>query len=215
MTAWTRTCRGLQRQIIAASFNLVRDRDSYSPDVWDENVVSVALNQERLREQVETLAQRIVNRGITGADESFQRIAEALPIAVEAMNEAVDSLRTLNPQGAIAPEQRSLRQLQKAEETYERFVSRDRQQSGGGGGGQGGPSAEDLADLFELETDALRNQYETVQRSRQETADQAVDEALEKLRELARRQEQELERQRRRAAAQQGRQGGGREPGGA
>lgn len=200
---------GLQRQIIAASFNLVRDRDSYSPDVWDENVVSVALNQERLREQVETLAQRIVNRGITGADESFQRIAEALPIAVEAMNEAVDSLRTLNPQGAIAPEQRSLRQLQKAEETYERFVSRDRQQSGGGGGGQGGPSAEDLADLFELETDALRNQYETVQRSRQETADQAVDEALEKLRELARRQEQELERQRRRAAAQQGRQGGG------
>ena len=199
---------GLQRQIIAASFNLVRDRETYSPDAWDENVVSVALNQERLREQVETLAQRIVNRGISGADESFRRIAEALPVAVDAMNEAVDSLRALNPQGAIAPEQRSLRQLQKAEETYERFVSRDRQQ-GGGGGRQGGPSADDLADLFELETDALRNQYETVQRSRQETADQAVDEALEKLRELARRQEQELERQRRRAAAQQGRQGGG------
>ena len=198
----------LQRQIIAASFNLVRDRDSYTPEVWEENVVSVALNQERLREQVETLGQRIVNRGITGADESFQQIAEALPIAVEGMNEAVDSLRALNPQGAIAPEQRSLRQLQKAEETYERFVSRDQQQQGGGGGRQG-PSAEDLADLFELETDALRNQYETVQRSQQETADQAVDEALEKLRELARRQEQELERQRRRAAAQQGQQGGG------
>ncbi|MDE2761280.1 MAG: DUF4175 family protein [Gemmatimonadota bacterium] len=199
----------LQRQIIAASFNLVRDRDSYAPDVWEENVVSVALNQERLREQVETLAQRIVNRGITGADESFRRIAEALPVAVEAMNEAVDSLRALNPRGAIAPEQRSLRQLQKAEETYERFVSREQQQQGGGGQGRQGPGAEDLADLFELETDALRNQYETVQRSRQETADQAVDEALEKLRELARRQEQELERQRRRAAAQQGRQGGG------
>ena len=199
----------LQRQIIAASFNLVRDRDSYAPDVWEENVVSVALNQERLREQVETLAQRIVNRGITGADESFRRIAEALPVAVEAMNEAVDSLRTLNPRGAIAPEQRSLRQLQKAEETYERFVSRERQQQGGGGQGRQGPSAEDLADLFELETDALRNQYETVQRSRRETADQAVDEALEKLRELARRQEQELERQRRRAAAQQAQQGGG------
>ena len=198
----------LQRQIIAASFNLVRDRDSYAPEVWEENVVSIALNQERLREQVETLGQRIVNRGITGADESFQRIAEALPVAVEGMNEAVDSLRALNPQGAIAPEQRSLRQLQKAEETYERFVSRDQQQQGGGGGRQG-PNAEDLADLFELETDALRNQYETVQRSQQETADQAVDEALEKLRELARRQEQELERQRRRAAAQQGQQGGG------
>ncbi|MYH53957.1 MAG: DUF4175 family protein, partial [Gemmatimonadetes bacterium] len=202
---------GLQRQIIAASFNLVRDRESYEEDVWEENVVSVALNQERLREQVETLGQRIVNRGITGADESFQRIAETLPVAVEGMNESVDSLRALNPQGAMAPQQRSLRQLQKAEETYERFVSQEQQQQGGGGGGrQGqGPNAEDLADLFELETEALRNQYETVQRSQQESADEAVDEALEKLRELARRQEQELERQRRRAAAQQGQQQGG------
>ncbi len=201
----------LQRQIIAASFNLVRDRDSYSDDAWEENVVSVALTQERLREQVETLGQRIVNRGITGADEAFQRIAEALPVAVQSMNEAVDSLRALNPDGAIAPEQRALRQLQKAEETYERFVSMERQQQQGGGGSQGqnGPSAEDLADLFELETDKLRNQYETVQRSQQESADQAVDELMEKLRELARRQEQELERQQRRAAAQQGGQGGG------
>lgn len=200
----------LQRQIIAATFNLVRDRDSYSPESWDENVVSVALTQERLREQVETLAQRILNRGISGADEAFQRIAEALPVAVEAMNEAVDSLRTLSPGGAIRPEQSALRQLQKAEETYERFVSMERQQQGGGGGGgQRGPSAEDLADLFELETDKLRNQYETVQRSQQESTDQEVDELMEKLRELARRQEQELERQQRRAAAQQGGQGGG------
>ena len=201
----------LQRQIIAASFNLVRDRDSYGVESWEENVVSVALTQERLREQVETLAQRIVNRGITGADEAFQRIAEGLPVAVDAMNEAVDSLRGLSPGGAIGAEQRALRQLQKAEETYERFVSLERQQQGGGGGRQGqrGPSAEDLADLFELETDKLRNQYETVQRSQQESADQEVDELMEKLRELARRQEQELERQQRRAAAQQGGQGGG------
>ena len=199
---------GLQRQIIAASFNVVRDRESYAAETWEENVVSIALSQQRLREQVETLAQRIVNRGITGADESFQRIAETLPRAVEAMREAEDSLRALAPEGAIGPEQRALRELQKAEETYERFVSME-QQGGGGGGGGDGPSAEDLADLFELETDQLRNQYETVQRSRQESADQAVDESLEKLRELARRQEQELERQRRRAAAQQGASTGG------
>lgn len=200
---------GLQRQIIAASFNVVRDRESYAPETWEENVVSIALSQQRLREQVETLAQRIVNRGIAGADQSFQRIAETLPRAVEAMREAEDSLRALAPDGAIGPEQRALRELQKAEETYERFVSMDRQGGGGGGGSGGAPSAEDLADLFELETDQLRNQYETVQRSRQESADQAVDESLERLRELARRQEQELERQRRRAAAQQGATTGG------
>lgn len=200
----------LQRQIIAASFNLVRDRDSYTAETWEENVVSVALSQQRLREQVETLAERIVNRGITGADESFSRIAEALPRAAEAMKEAEDSLRVLAPGAAVGAEQRALRELLRAEETYERFVSLEQeQQQGGGGGGRNGPDAEDLADLFELETDKLRNQYETVQRSQQQTADQGVDESLEKLRELARRQEQELERQRRRAAASQGEQAGG------
>ena len=200
---------GLQRQIIAASFNLVRDRDGYAEEEWGENVVSVALNQERLREQVETLARRIVSRGIAGADETFERIAETLPVAVEAMNEAVDSLRALNPRAAVAPEQRALRQLQRAEETYARLVSRERGRGEGGRGGRG-PGAEDLADLFELETDALRNQYETVRRSRRESADLAVDETLEKLRELARRQEQEVERLRRRADAE----GGGRRGGG-
>ncbi len=200
----------IQRQIIAASFNLVRDRDSYAPEVWEEHVVSVALSQQRLRAQVETLAQRIVNRGIAGADETFTRISQALPRAAQAMGEAEDSLRTLSPGGAIGAEQRALRELQRAEETYERFVSTERQQGSGGdrSGGQG-PGAEDLADLFELETDQLRNQYETVRRSRQETADQAVDESLETLRELARRQEGELERQRRRASMQEGGSAGG------
>ena len=196
----------LQRQIIAASFNLVRDQDKYAADVWEENVVSVALTQQRLREQVGTLGDRIVNRGITNADEAFQSIADLLPQAVEAMEESERLLRDLEPSEAIGPQQSALRILQKAEETYERFVSMEPQQ--GGGGGQGNtPDAEDLADLFELELDKLRNQYETVQRSQQESADDQVDETLEQIRELARRQEQELERQRRRAAAQQG--GGG------
>lgn len=198
----------MQRQIIAASFNLVRDQERYEADVWEENVVSVALTQQRLREQVGTLGDRIVNRGITNADEAFQSIADLLPEAVEAMEESEARLRDLEPSEAIPPQQTALRILQKAEETYERFVSLSPQQQGGGGG-QGGPDAEDLADLFELELDKLRNQYETVQRSQQETADNQVDETLERVRELARRQEQELERQRRRAAAQQGSAAGG------
>ena len=55
-------------------------------------------------------------------------------------------------------------------------------------------NAEDLADLFELELDKLKNQYETVQRGAEQQADNQVDETLERLRELARRQEQEIER---------------------
>ena len=61
--------------------------------------------------------------------------------------------------------------------------------------------------LFELELDKMANQYETAQRAEQQQTDQKVDELVEKLKELARRQEQEAERQRQRALA--GQQGGG------
>ncbi|SVE36115.1 uncharacterized protein METZ01_LOCUS488969, partial [marine metagenome] len=74
-------------------------------------------------------------------------------------------------------------------------------------GGQ--QAAQDLADLFELELDKMRNQYETMQRGEQQQADNTVDELMERLRELARRQEREAERQRRRARGQQSTQGGG------
>src|SRR6202008_4773791 len=95
--------------------------------------------------------------------------------------------------------------LQDAEQQYELQVSTQR---GGGGGGGGGSQqmAEDLADLFELEMDKLANQYEMQQRAEQQGNDQQVDALMEKLKELARRQQQEIERQRR--LAQSGQSGG-------
>jgi amidophosphoribosyltransferase len=56
-------------------------------------------------------------------------------------------------------------------------------QGSGGSGSQA--DAEDLADLFELELNKLKNQYETLQRGEQETRDQKVDEALQRLGGLA------------------------------
>ncbi len=195
----------LQRQIVAATFNLNRDKNDYFPGEYEENLVSVRLSQARVREQVEGLHQRMVSRGIGSADPLFQRIAELLPQAAEDMKEAEAHLERGDPKAAISPEQKALLKLQKAEETYEATV----QQGGQQGGGGGGASADDLADLFELELDKLKNQYETVQRGERQQASEQVDELLEKLKELARRQQQEAERQRRRAEAQQGSGGGG------
>lgn len=199
----------LQRQIIAATFNLMRQRDRYEADEFSENVVSVALSQDRLKEQVATLLQRMMSRGLTETDEGFKGVSEVLPKATEAMEQAKARLDDEALDEALPHEQTALRYLQQAEETYERTVV---QQQQGGGGGQGGQqaAADDLADLFELELDKLENQYETVQRGQQQSADDQVDATLEKLKELARRQEQEAERQRRRAqAGQSGAQGGG------
>ena len=187
----------LQRQIISATFNLIRQRDSYDPEEFSENVVSVSLSQGRLREQVGTLLERMQNRGLTQTDPGFRDVSSILPKAVEAMTNAQKDLDTEELRKAIPDEQIALRYVQQAEETYERYVTQQEQQPGGGGGSQA--AAEDLADLFELELDKLKNQYETVQRGAQRQADNALDELLEKLKELSRRQEQQAERQRRRA----------------
>jgi hypothetical protein len=192
----------MQRQIIAATFNLIRQQSTYGEDEFSENVVSVGLAQGRLKDQVTTLLQRMENRGLTQTAEGFRDVSEILPKAFEAMTKAQEDLGDEELRGALPDEQEALRYLQQAEETYERFVQE--QQGGGGGGGAGQQAAEDLADLFELELDKLKNQYETVQRGQQQQADNEIDELLEKLQELARRQEQAAERQRRRAAQNQG-----------
>ena len=187
----------LQRQVVAATFNLVRDKEDLPEREFMENVVSVRLAQSRIREQVAGLHQRLLARGM-GADPQFQRIAELLPQAIEEMENAEQLLEDGKPKEAISPEQKALLHLQKAEETYEATVT----QGGGGGGGGGGgtASAEDLADLFELELDKLKNQYETLQRGERQQASEQLDGALEKLKELARRQQQAAERQRRQAS---------------
>ena len=193
-----------QRQIISATFNVQRDRKTMSADKLKENSVVVALAQARLREQVEGLLTRMNSR-LVEQDPAFKKIAELLPQAVTQMTAAEGKLRAPDPQGALEPEQKALQALQKAEEEYELQVSTQR--GGGGGGGGQSTMAQDLADLFELELDRMANQYETTQRASDQNTDQKLDELMEKLKELARRQEQEAEAQRRRMAA--GMQGGG------
>ncbi len=189
-----------QRQIIAGTFKMQRDRKQTAADKFREGMTVLTLSQSRLRESVEGLVERMNSRLVT-PDPSFQKIAELLPKAAEAMKEAEGKLQGQTPDGALPPEQRALQFLQQAEEEFELQVQTQRN-AGGGGGGGAGSIAEDLADLFKMEMDKMANQYETTQRASQQQGDQRVDELAEKLKELARRQEQELERQRRMAAGQ-------------
>ena len=195
-----------QRQIISATFNVIRDRDTFSEDDYRENLVFLTLAQGRLREQVETLLRRMNSR-VMPADPAFRSILAVLPRAATEMAAAETALQEQDVDTALPAEQRALQQLQRAEEAYDEV--RVQQGGGGGGGGGGQNSAQDLADLFELELDKLQNQYETVQRGQQETSDNQIDELMERLKELARRQEQEAERQRRRARGGQTAQAGG------
>ncbi len=195
-----------QRQIVAATFKLIRDKAEYVKRDWEENLTTVALMQGRLREQVENLLRRMTNRGITEMDGEFATISESLKKALEEMGPAEEKLVAKAPDDALPPEQRALQHLQRADAIFREVQVSF--QSGGGGGGQAA-SAEDLADLFELELDKLRNQYETVERGAQQSTDNEVDEALQRLQELARRQQQENERLKRQANRLQNQGGGG------
>ena len=185
-----------QKQIVVATFKVLRDRDGMPPSAVTETVATIGLAQGQLREQVATLNRRLRNRGI-GATPEFSEIVEHLDAGLVEMTVAEKLLVAGDPDDALPREQKALTHLQRADAVF-----RDVQVTfgqGGGGGGGGGPraQAEDLASLFELEMDKLRNQYETVEQQRRSTADNEVDELLQRLAELARRQEQENERIRR------------------
>src|SRR4029077_4058193 len=194
-----------QRQIVAATFNVVRDKDKLKADKFRENVVFLTLAQAKLRAQVDELVGKLQAR-VGVVDPGFKAIADALPKASAEMKTAEGNLKAQQAKEALSPEQRALKLLQDAEENYEVQV---RQGGGGGGGGGNSQLSEDLADLFELELDKLSNQYEMQKRAEQQGNDRQVDELAEKLKELARRQQQELERQRRASAGQQQQSGGG------
>ena len=186
-----------QKQVVVATFKVLRDREGMPASAVTETVATIGLAQGRLREQVETLTRRLRNRGI-GASPEFAEIVDHLDAGLVEMTVAEELLVSGEAEDALPREQKALTHLQRADAVF-RDVQIAFGQGGGGGGGGGAPpvQAEDLANLFELEMDKLRNQYETVEQQQRSSADNEVDELLQRLAELARRQEQENERNRR------------------
>src|SRR5687768_11930376 len=77
-----------QRELVAATVKVVRDRAATSEKETKENVSTILLSQGRLREQVETLEQRLKQRGVLGADSAMKKIAAELAQAIVAMRAA-------------------------------------------------------------------------------------------------------------------------------
>ena len=195
-----------QKEIIAATFRLIRDKDVYGPGEYSDNIQAVAESQSTLAEQTQTLMTRLNRRGLS-VDEQIAQLTENLRLALEQMGPAAQHLSSEDLEGAQPFEQKSLQYLMRAEALFNQVQVT---QGGGGGGGGGGQAAEDLADLFDLELDQNTNQYETLQRGEgAQSGNQELDEALQKLKELAERQQRMLEQQRQQALS--GGTGGGSE----
>jgi len=76
-----------QRQIVAATFNTVRDKAKLAPEKYRENVVFLNLAQAKLRAQVDELVGKLQAR-VGVVDPGFKAIAEALPKASAEMKTA-------------------------------------------------------------------------------------------------------------------------------
>ena len=197
-----------QREIIAATFRVQRELATYTPSEKDENFGAVTLSQEKLKTDAENLAERIRRRlgDQLSSQPDYAKLVEYLAQASKEMATAIDELRAKKTKEAMPPEQRALQQLLRAEAIF-----RDIQVARGGGQGQGSSQQDqqELADLFELQLDKMKNQYETVQREQQQNQSQQQDEIARRLAELARRQQQQLEQRMRSQMKQQGGGGGG------
>ena len=192
-----------QREVVAGTFNWLRDSSRTADKKRREDMTTLAIAEGRLRTDVGQLVTRLTERGVAAGDTMFAKIRAELQQATEDLKAAEEQLGRVRGGDALGPEQRALQRLQRAEALYRDVQVQMGGVGGGGGGGGGGQQrAEDLADLFELETDKQRNQYETLQQQRaQDGGQREVDESLERLRQLASRQQQENERMQRMAEA--------------
>ncbi len=114
------------------------------------------------RNNANTLVQRAQARGVDNADPKNKALIENLQRAVAAMQPAAKSLGDVDFPKAIPSEQKALQHLLRAEALYADLELQFRSAQSGGGGSQAG---RDLAEMFELEMDLDKNQYETESRA--------------------------------------------------
>jgi len=196
-----------QKDLIAATHKLIREGDKYTEQERKDGYEAVAAGQEKLRTDTLEFLDRMGRRlGDVDGQKQVQEMAEHLKQAAKEMEGAPPPLRKEAGKDALPPEQRALQRLLAADAIFREVqVAFGNQSSGSGSGGE--REQQELAGLFELELDKMKNQYETVQRAQQQQAEQQKSEAERRLEELARRQQQALEEQRRRQ--QQGAANGG------
>ncbi|MCC7174277.1 MAG: hypothetical protein IT159_03700 [Bryobacterales bacterium] len=182
-----------QKEIISATWNQLRDK-SADKKAAAENAQFLSDMQAKLRDQAQSLSTRMGRRELTRENEEFRDFGNEMQEAAKDMTMAAERLKAGKWQEALAPEQQALAHLLRAESTYRKIqvAFGNRGQQGGGGGGGGGGAQRDLENLFDLELDTERNQYETGQQASAGASQRAreIDEALQRLEQLARRQQE-------------------------
>ncbi len=186
-----------QKEVIAATWNEIKDGPKDRSKTAEEAHFLASL-ESKLGQQAKTLADRMRSRELVGASSEFEGFSHQMDQASDAMNQAAGELKPDKWHDALAPEQKALQALLRAEAMF-RDIQVAFGRSGRGMGSNG--ASRNLERLFDLELDTTKNQYETGESASSAGAQQkALDEALQRLKMLAKRQ-QELGAQRPRQQA--------------
>ncbi len=184
-----------QREILLATWNLQRndERNARSRQQLEDNATMLAELQITLAQQARTLATRTRARASVEEDENIKTFVESLEKAASVMDPAADFLSKFRLQDAVPVEQQALQHLLRAEAAFREVqVSMERNASG-----DGSQQARNFTEMFELEMDLEKNQYESESQVSQRNQQKELDEAIRKLKELAERQERLAQEQNR------------------
>ena len=183
-----------QKEILIATWNLQRTVEQAGGDTsgHEDNAMLLSRLQTTLAEQARTLADRSEARELTDQGSEIRQFVDYLREAAEAMAPSALALDALEFEAAVQPQQRALQLLQRAEALFA-DIRMSQQEPGQGSGGQPG---QDMTEMFELEMDLERNQYEQPDRGGSEASPERLDDIFEDLAELARRQQELAEAER-------------------
>ncbi len=180
-----------QKDIIAATWNQLKNGPGEKNAVA-ENAHFLSQLEGKLGEQADTLAQRMGSRELAAESPEFKGFSDAMSQASQEMQRSVGVLKNAKWQDALAPEQKALQSLLRAEAMFRNiqvaYGARGSQGMGGGG------AERDLSRMLDLEMDKNKNQYETGNSAspsdNQQQQQKSLDEAMQRLKMLAERQQQ-------------------------
>lgn len=184
-----------QKEIITATWKLEQTRPHLAAAEVQSGSKALAETQEGLRESIQQMAGHARLRAQFMQDGAAANLVQFLEQAAAAMREAVPLLQEARLADALDPERRAYHFLLKAEaEIRRRELTQSASASGSFSQLQ---SRDELQRLFKDELEKIQSKYETFESNRRQQRDAQMNEAQEKVRELAQRQERLVDLNRR------------------